>query len=77
MNVLQMAEYIAKESSKKQIAAFIIDDEVRTMQAEGKRFDKMLNEYFHRCLGVYYCAPVEWVYEDIVCLSKRKLYSWE
>lgn len=73
MNMKQMAKYVSDQSKTKKIAAFVIDGRIRTMTLDEKRFSKIMKDYEHRCLGVYYCAPEEWVYDDIVSVSGRSL----
>jgi hypothetical protein len=69
MNIQQMAKYVADKSRTQTIAAFVIDGRIRTMTLDEKRFEKMLKDYQHRCLGVYSFAPELWVFEDIKSLS--------
>lgn len=69
MNMQQMAKYVADKSKKHPIAAFLIDGRIRSMSLEGERFERMMKDYPRRCLGVYYCAPEEWVLEDIETLK--------
>ena len=73
MNMKQMAKYVSDQSKTKKIAAFVIDGRIRTMTLDEKRFSKIMKDYEHRCLGVYYRAPEEWVYDDIVSVSGRSL----
>ena len=73
MNMQQMAKYVADKSKTQMIAAFVIDGRIRTMALAEKRFEKIMKDYEHRCLGVYYCAPEAWVYDDIVAVSGRSL----
>ena len=73
MNMQQMAKYVADKSKTQTIAAFVIDGRIRTMTLDEKRFERMMRDYPYRCLGVYYCVPEAWVYDDIVAVSGRSL----
>lgn len=73
MNMRQMAKYIAEKSQQQMIAAFVIDGQTRIMPFNEKRFDQIMRDYQHQCSGVYYCAPVDWIYDDIVSLAGHSL----
>lgn len=73
MNTQAMAKYVADKSQTQTIAAFVIDGRIRAMTLHEKRFERMMKDYQRNCLGVYYCAPEEWVLEDIIAVTGRKL----
>jgi len=65
MLIDQMASYICEQSDKQTVAAFLIDGKLRVMKLDGKRFERMMEEYSYRCLGVYRKVSKEFVLEDI------------
>ena len=73
MNTQAMAKYVADKSKTQMIAAFVIDGRIRTMTPDERRFERMMRDYLYSCLGVYYCVPEEWVLEDIIAVTGRRL----
>ena len=71
----ETAKYIYQRAQLSDIGVFVINGEVKTLFPGGARFDLMMQDFAHRCAGVYSITAtpvpltVKMIQEDLDALS--------